>query len=180
MAINYEGIGNLREDYKNEQRIAAQVGLITDPSLVLKMYLMLTESSIPFSSDTVIEAKEFIKKEIKDKRLDPLTGMGFAILSENMLNVVRYDTKYPIVLRNQLYDYNETFASAKPLDIRDDGSFCIWEFSIAEHERNAWEIYLDSRRSKSDKEQYLRSFIEGPLGIHGQPIKTAIPLAVYD
>ena len=68
MAINYEGIGNLREDYKNEQRIAAQVGLITDPSLVLKMYLMLTESSIPFSSDTVIEAKEFIKKEIKDKR----------------------------------------------------------------------------------------------------------------
>lgn len=172
--INFDGIGNLRDDFKYEPQHVMSVGLLTSPSLVLKMYQMAKE--MPFSWDRMVDAKKFLAREIEQGRVAPLTGLGFAILSKDMLNVARWDTEHPIVIKNQIYgvpEYTEehlkllgqksAFDSAELLDLGKVGPFCIWELGIVNWERNAWKKYLQSKRTETDKWDYLESTIEGHL-----------------
>ncbi len=52
-----------------------------------------------------------------------------------MLNVARWDTEYPIVVKNQIYGFEGSINSAGPLDINNVGSFCVWELGIVGHEK---------------------------------------------
>ena len=158
----YENIGNIGGDYDHRPRWVTPWKLFESPNLVLKMYSMVIkgESSL---SNPVSDAEEFLRKEIKEGKIDPLTGLGFAILSEDTLNVARWDTKQPIV-KNQIYGYeNGDMKTAEPLDISDVGSFCIWELGIVNHEREAWKRYLKYRRTEAAKIRYLDDMIEGKL-----------------
>ncbi len=172
--VNYKNIGNVREDYNHEPRTVSPVGLITSPNLVLKMYNMIKEA--PFSWDTIVDAKKFLTEEIKNEKIEPLTGLGFVILSENMLNVAKWDDMVPIVLKNQIYSYvnytdenmkilgyGNKFDGAELLDIKDVGAFCIWELGIVNHEKGAWKMFLKSERTEAYKKAYLGSVIEGRL-----------------
>ena len=148
-------------EYKHEPRCVVPCGLIEDPNLVLKFYAMFKGA---LTQSNVDEAREFLEDRIGLGvglgEIDPLSGFGFAILSEDMLNVARWDTN-PIVLRNQIYGYEQDessgkyFNNAKLLDIRNVGSFCIWELGIVDYERDAWMKYLKSERSEKDKDDYL-------------------------
>src|SRR3989344_1313680 len=132
--MDLTNIGNF--DYKHEPRCVVPCGLIENSNLVLKFYAMFKEA---LTQSNVDEAKGFL---------------------EDMLNVARWDTN-PIVLRNQIYSYEQDersgkyFDNAKLLDIRDVGSFCIWELGIVEHERKAWMKYLKSEGNEADKNDYL-------------------------
>jgi hypothetical protein len=129
------------------------------------MYAMLKKSEEDYKIiDNVGSAKKLLEQEIDKKRIEPLIGLGFAILSEDMLNVARWDTEYPIVIKNQVYGYKKNdLRTAELLDIGNAGSFCIWELGIVDHEKNAWKRYLESERTERDKERYLDSMIEGDL-----------------
>ncbi len=173
-SVQYKNIGNIRDDYAHEPRIVTLVGLVTSPNLVLKMYQMAKKE--PMNWDAMVDSKKFLTKEIENGNIESFTGLGFAILSEDMLNVARWDTEYPIVLKNQIYGYtnhsridleclgyDNMFESAELLDTKEVGSFCIWELSIVNYERNAWEEYLRSDKTRARKEEYLESTLEGVL-----------------
>jgi len=153
-----DSIGNF--DYFHEGRKVIPVGLVETSSLVLKMYNMVTELK---PTNPVENARKFLKAEIKKGKINPLTGMGFAILSRNNLNIALWDDKCPILPKNNLYDYTSFPKEVKRLDLNKDGAFCIWELGIVAHEKDAWKKYLISGRTKRNKERYLNNFMEGDL-----------------
>lgn len=166
--IKYENIGNISEDYEHKPRIVNPTGLIVNPHLVLKMYYMLKEDTNDFESFGNVE--KFLTTELNKKRLAPLVGLGFAMLSEDMLSVSRWDTKYPQVIKNQLYEYSfnqreNLISTAQKLDVKECGDFCSFELGIVSHEKDAWEKYLVSKHTNQDKKQYLENMFEGYLGV---------------
>ncbi|MEM4230311.1 MAG: hypothetical protein QXF25_00310 [Candidatus Pacearchaeota archaeon] len=156
--ILYGNIGNV-EMPDIERRRATKVGLVTSQNIVLKMYSMLKKSPEDFS-ERIQEAKGFLEKEITEGKIEPLSGMGFAIFSENRLNVSRWDSKQPLVVVNQVYSYDGNFT---PINISEAGSFCIYELVIVASERAAWERFLRSHRDSEDKKRYLNSWFEGEI-----------------
>lgn len=140
------------------------IGLIEEPNLILKFY-DIHFSGKPTDESTLNKVRGFLQAEIKEGRVDPHTGLGFAILTNDTLNVVRWNKEYPILVQNQQYGFNDDYTSAKALDIRETnvGSFCIWEIGVTDYERKVWRKYVDSDKSEEDKKDYLHSVIEGSL-----------------
>ncbi len=165
--MNLENLGNVPESYIHKPRYVSFLGLITEPNLVLKLYSMLErirdKECIAVDDDMT---KSFLTYRIRNGEIEPFIGLGFAILSEDMLNVARWDTTYPIVLKNQIYEHEdcrlvgEKIHQASLLDTREIGSFCAWELGVVNHERLAWLKYLNSRRSEEEKDRYLISVLD--------------------
>ena len=168
----FSNVGNLG-DYKLIPQKVQYAGLITTLSLVMKLYQMTPKTD--FQLDRIPATKSFLEEEIKKGEITPLTGIGFAIQSKDMLNVVRWDHEYPIVMKNSIYSFEDLtseelsqkkqalFDTAKRVSVDQTGPFCIWEETIVAHERNAWKIYLNSQRLEEDKKAYFRSIIKGFL-----------------
>jgi len=151
-----ENIGNVRQDYKHEPRIVVPRKTIIGDNLALKFYSMMKEREVRESD--VCSAIKYLKNRID--MVKPYIGMGFAILSEDMLNVARWDNQYPIVLMNDIYTYGDgDIKTATLADIRTTGSFCIWELGIIGYERNSWKNFLSSKRTIEDKKSYLGDFL---------------------
>ena len=160
--MKLENLGNAPE-YVHKPRHASPEGIIETPILVLKMYdLQLSGINNPLDA-----ARRFLNYEIDAGNIKPLIGLGFAILSSDMLNVSRWDNQYPIVVNNQIYTFGPNskrpFESAKRASIDEVGPFCIWELGIVNHEKEAWKEYLASERSEQDKRKYLANMIIGEL-----------------
>jgi len=165
--IQLENIANVPEDYKSMPRTSVYTGLIISPELILKTYQML-KADEHFNPSLVANACRFLEREIERKKVDPMSGMGFAILSTDMLNVARWGAGGNArVLFNQLYQFSPNMKD--PLDwsdrlsIEKSGSFCIWELGIVANEKEAWKRYLASKRTAEDKKAYLDSRMEGDL-----------------
>ncbi len=162
--MKLDNLGNFR-NFENPPRLVKPLDLIATPNLILKGYDMYTEK--PSEIETIVQMENFLKQEIEEGKIDPRIGLGFAILSKNMLNVVRWDTLLPIVAINNLYEFpeeNRDIMNAWSLDINNDcGTYCLWELGIANHEKEAWKKYLASEGTKKDKINYLENSIEGKL-----------------
>lgn len=156
-----DNIGNIREEYEHKQRTARIRGIVETPRLCLKVYSMAKD--LHPTEKTMRKTYQLLKEHIDKGKISPLIGLGFAILSEDILNVARWDDEYPIVLKNQLYGFDRSIKSAKPLDITDVGTFCIWELGIVNHEKEAWKKFLESTRRWFHKKEYLENFIQGKL-----------------
>ncbi|MBW3022948.1 hypothetical protein KY308_02505 [Candidatus Woesearchaeota archaeon] len=160
-------VGDITGDYAHKQRITLPFGLVTSPNLVMKMYAMFKEgpTRIVDVANFAQDSKNFLLSEIRKGRVEPLTGMGFVILSEDMLNVARWDAEHPHVLKNQVYCFtnldNKINDAELHLDLQNLGSFCIWELGIVNFEKEAWKEYLGSSRTKGDKLRYLNRQLEG-------------------
>ena len=162
--MNYTNVGNIPETAKIVQREVRYIGLLEEPNLVLKFY-DIHFSSKPTNETTLNKVKDFLQTEIREGSVDPHVGLGFAILTNDTLNLVRWNKEYPILVQNQQYGFNRDYTSAKLLDIRENnvGSFCIWEIGVTDFERKVWRKFVDSERSENDKKEYLLSVIEGVL-----------------
>lgn len=161
--LNLSQIGNL--EYQHEPRFAYPHRVIQPTSeLALKLYRVGSEREPIFQLQEE-QAIQFIEREATNKRISPEIGMGFSILTKDMLNVVRWGKEHPIVMMNQIYEFNpdKISATAKRLDVNECGSFCIWEAGIIPHEREAWMKYLNSYKTDEDKENYLTNFCSGWL-----------------
>jgi hypothetical protein len=156
----YEKIGNLGE-YIHEQRIVRPIDLITTPKLVLKYYGMCGEGE-SFKGEHINQYKELMNNEIGNGHIKPLSGLGFAILSGDMINLAVWDKENPIILKNQIYSHSEE-GVRETLNLNTEGAFCIWELGIVNFERNEWMKYLQSEKKEADKIKYLNSTLEGLL-----------------
>jgi len=153
--------GNLG-NFENPRRFAKPEGLIGDSSLVLKLYNMYSQHG----KNPVEESKEFLKEKIKRGEIEALSGLGFAILSKDMLNINRWDWRYPIVVKNEIWEYDPKIGllgTIERVNINETGPYCVWELGIVNHEKNAWLKYLDSKMMEEDKIRYINDFIEGDL-----------------
>ena len=160
---NFSKVGNVPAYCTTPDRNVSYNGLITTDNLILKHYEMWKVDEAP-RKKLVEQSKKFIEKKIIGREIDPYIGLGFSILSKDMLNVARWDDTYPIVLQNQVYTFDgKDIETARLEDIRKVGSFCIWELAIVESERHMWKKYLGSERRESDKEKYISSFCQGKL-----------------
>jgi hypothetical protein len=164
--LNLGEFGNLPKNIAEksaEPRIAKFGGVVITSGLALKVYDMVTPNNM---KNPVDEAKSFLEEEIKGGRIPSLSGLGFAILSYDMLNAVRWDNEYPHVTKNILYEYHGGFGKDADIvkhSIDDAGAFCLWEERIVAEEGRAWLRYLKSERTETDKEVYLYDFITGAL-----------------
>lgn len=171
--ISLQGVGDISKDnYTHDIQDVDPWGLLTTPSLILKMYHMLPKKRSSINEVLIPESMCFLRKEIQKGNILPLIGMGFAILSKDMLNVARWDSKYPHVLKNQIYEFTplskgetkrNVFDSAVPLTVSEAGAFCIWELGIVAYEKDRWKNFLNSGRTLEDKKRYLENFVVGDL-----------------
>ena len=97
----FERLGNPSEIYVHIPRKAGFHGLVQTPDLILKLYEMHKRDR-PLPEPLMHQSKAFLEKRIHTREILPLLGLGFAIVSEDMLNVARWDNAYPIVLKNQI------------------------------------------------------------------------------
>ena len=162
MAIDYvlKGLGNVKPEYRNPERFSGPRGHIRTPKLVLKKYDMYVGE--PSDSEKLDNMERFVIKEIEDGRIDPRIGLGFTIFSRDMINVVRWDNKFPIVAVNNLYEFSDRdkdYLRPTKLDVGNFGAYCVWELGIVDHERKAWIKYLNSNRTEHDKVDYVFNFL---------------------
>ena len=150
----YAKVGNV--EYTHEPRIVKPFGLITTPKLVLKYYGMHKKGQ-DFKKVDIKLYKDLTKYKIKSKNIKPLSGLGFAILSDEVLNVSVWDKNEPIILKNNLFSYID--GQATKLDVNKEGPFCIWELRVVNFEKELWMDYLQSKRKESNKRKYLDSRI---------------------
>jgi hypothetical protein len=148
--------------YKHEPRMVKPRGLLNTPEISLKLYDMFTKDDC-IGSNPTREAEEFLKEEIARGEINPHSGLGFAILSKDMLNVARWYKTYPIVLQNNLYEFKPNFQKVTETSTEEAGSFCIWELGIVNHEKEAWKKFLTSNKDNRDVTNYLNNVIEGDL-----------------
>jgi hypothetical protein len=158
-------LGNVGEGFENPERIVRPLGPFVTRDLVLKLYDMYTEKPSDIMG-VVGNMENFLRKEINTGNIDPKIGLGFVILSKDMLNVVRWDKEYPIVAVNSIYGFpeeNRDVMNSKKLSADEIGAYCAWELGIVDHERKAWIKYLNSKRTDEDKANYINNYIEGKL-----------------
>jgi len=141
-------------------------GLVECPEAILKMYAM-SDDGHAMDRDLVGESMSYIQKLLSPNTpgaLNPFSGLGFAILSHEYLNVARWDLEDPVLLHNQPYSFGkERPCVFSPLENMDDGAFCAWELGVADVEKRAWLNYLRSRGTKKDKRVYLSTYEQGWL-----------------
>ncbi len=161
--MTYGNVGIVGSDYVSVPRYATPRGLVEARSIVLKIYTMHKEGE-RITDYTVRDTKSFLRAKAKEGEIKKHIGMGFAILSSDMLNIGIWDDKIPHVLKSQLYEYNNRdIHTAKPLDIRADGAFCAWELGIVKFETDLWVKYLASEHTGIDKDAYLSKQLIGEL-----------------
>jgi hypothetical protein len=157
-------LGNVRQGFRNPDRFATPCGLLMTPKLILKKYDM---HFAEYPDEIRVEGMErFLSKEIEKGKVSPRIGLGFAIFSKDMINVVRWDDKYPIVAVNNLYEFldmDKEYLKPAKLDVDNSGAYCVWELGIMEHEKKAWMKYLNSKFTEKDKMNYILNFAQGRL-----------------
>jgi hypothetical protein len=166
LKINCKNIGNV--NYTREKRDANFIGLSVSPRLAIKLYDMFDKEKLIQNKvcprEMISGLVDFMDNEIQAKKIKPYSGMGFAIASNNTLNIAVWDKEVPYLLKNQLYEIkNHDIKTIKPLLHLSDGAFCAYELGIVSHEKNAWLKYLASKKTDSDKKRYLLDGLNGLL-----------------
>jgi hypothetical protein len=153
---------DVRADYVHEPRIVKPQGLVVTRDCAIKLYSMMRTQEV--NKREIEYVRRMIRDELDTGRIKRYSGAGFGILSEDVFNLARWDINYPIVIMNDIYNYQDgKLKTAKLADVRETGSFCIWELGIVSHERDAWEKFLASERTEKDKIRYLDDFMKNPV-----------------
>jgi hypothetical protein len=170
-------VGNYAE-YKHEPQVTMPFGILTTKNtfkgqnLVLKSYEIGPDYDSFNDTITRGDAFQFISGGYKPTGLAAHSGVGFVILSGEMLNIARWraEPDRAHVLVNDLYELNKRKGGLDlvRLDVNREGAFCGWERAIAMHETKAWMRYLQSDRAIDDKVKYLLDQIQGGLRVGEQ------------
>ncbi len=169
MNMAYENIGNIAS-YTPRQMAVKTHGLITSPELVMKLYTMLPKGSEAQDGDikesNIDSAKRFLLDRIGEGEIKPeMSGMGFAILSEDVLNATVWANDFPVLGINKVYFFSEQdLSDAKKADPNKSGAYCAYEARILAYEAEKWLAYLKSPMQESDKAAYLESGLETIIG----------------
>jgi len=161
--MNLKKIGNIPKSYEHESRVAVPRGLIKTRKAILKFYDMVIKEGE--GKHPIGEAREFIKRKMNSVEGKLELGLGFVILSRDMLNFSLWSESQIILPKQEIYaPFPRTkHHNTKKVSIDEEGAYCIWELGIVAHEKEAWKKYLASEHMIKDKEDYLNNFFNGNL-----------------
>lgn len=132
----------------------------------VKMYSMLCEKSPRLTNSQINVVRNFVRNELKSDKIDPKIGLGFAILSEDILNINMWGGEFPSLINPNIYSINESAYSIKDFEHQDVvsvGSYCAWEGALVGHESRVWREYMLSGRTNGDKLLYLKNLYSGKI-----------------
>lgn len=124
----------------------------TDPSLILKFYVM-HEKGNDISEGDIREAADFLQYKYNTET--DLAGLGFAVMSSEMLNICRWHNQNTDVIVPAVYLLDKGVYEWQKADVNKVGAFCSGEKRVYDHENNAWLKYLNSEKTQADKLNYL-------------------------
>jgi len=131
-------------------------GLILLSNLVLKKYLMVPEGgSLP---EGIEPAGEVINRDLAKGRLRPFSGLGFLILSEDVLNVSIWHDEYAATIVPNIYQLEGRLWIPHPVE--EVGAYCSAEKRVYDHENSAFLRYLASPKENWDKITYVNDFLQ--------------------
>lgn len=92
-------------------------------------------------------------------------GVGCAIHSPDILNIVLWDAEEPIIVHPHIYELERKGLrqTIRQADITKVGPFCIEEVLLLTKEWPFWEAFLHSSQQKVDLARYLTQGFEGNL-----------------
>ena len=165
LLTNLENLGNF-PNYINNPKESIREDHFISKKMILKKYILTNQQNSFLNYGALFETDMFILREIREGKINPFSGLGFMILSENTLNLARWDEEIPYLLKNNVYSINLEKKHIKILGMlerMEEGAFCMWELGIVSHEKEAWKKYLNSSRKLKNKEEYLNTFFDGKL-----------------
>ena len=176
--LDLDNVGNVDSNcrYLGKRRVEKVGTGLFQPQqdLVLKLYEMSVQGK-PILPQLIGDCQTHLERLGEQRKLRTGLGLGFAIISnsgyskDGFVNVIEWGN-YPISAVTQSWTIRSggkirnPMIIANPIDIAEDGPFCIHEISILAHEAKAWEIYLATApedRSAADKQKYLDNFFTG-------------------
>lgn len=173
--MKLDDLGNF-EGYKPKSRTVRPYGPAYEEGIAaVKIYSMLPESSKPFTDSEMSLARYFICEELRSGRVEPKIGLGFAVLSEDVLNINLWGGEFPSLLNPNIYTWKTSTCNWGRGEIASDGAYCAWEGELVGYESRLWREYMLSGRRAADKKWYLENSYSGeirdvPGGINGMDV----------
>lgn len=141
------------------------IGLVRDGEWLMKLYGIKDWRDLPLLG----EVESFVEENGFSGELGEFSGMGFAILTPDILNLGMWSKGNPRILLNKLWDYD--FRKGLTDSARGDEfegvnvlPYSLEELQIVAHEALAWRRYLDSKREEQDKINFFQDvFPDGEL-----------------
>ncbi len=164
----YDFVGGREGDYIAKPHSIEPFGFVatSDKHAFLKRYSKRDIPNEPFSQKTMDIASRLVLDRIENGSIDKKLGLGFMILSNGYINVSFWGGELPSLLNNSLFGFKNEENMAREineLDIRKEGTYCVWELGVVEHEARAWRRYLQSKKEEADKIQYLNDSLRGTI-----------------
>ena len=164
--IDLTKFGNFK-GYTPENRVVKSHDSFCEQDVAaLKVYSMLCEKTRQFTDQEINFTKYFVGRALESKRIDPKIGLGFLILSEDVLNVNIWGGDYPCLINPNIYEFPENGILTQTFvrkDVKDVGAYCAWEGAIVGHESRVWRQYMHSKRTKQDKALWLMDVYSGNI-----------------
>lgn len=171
--LTLEAIGNIDPDYKPRIRFTTPLPptYVRDTAAV-KFYKMVPYRLDPNEPDLVskqdiTEARKFLTERLRQREIDPKTGLGFAIVSEDVLSLTMWGGDFPSLANPTIFTYGPrplTRNSLKKAEIETAGAYCAWEAQdILAYEAKAWINYMNDSNSTSDpesKEAHKQAYLD--------------------
>ncbi|MEK6888674.1 MAG: hypothetical protein AABW80_01055 [Nanoarchaeota archaeon] len=167
--FDFRNIPDIRK-YQSCPRSVKYHGLaVPNPSVAVKMYSMF-EKGRPFLSD---DEERTLKGSVEEILLgegrfsiEPKLGIGFSIVSEDVLNISMWGGEYPSLINPNIFSWDERkvfLINLKRQRIEDVGAYCAWEVAILAHESEAWRRFLRSAKEEKDIKIYLADIFSGEI-----------------
>jgi hypothetical protein len=169
MAIfNLRNVGQVKPEYVLPRFESRYNGVSFDagsdtPTWIVKNYQLFNKAKNE-SPDNFLSTNQvyvLIQDAIERRKLTRQIGLGFAVVSRDILNLSLWREDFPHLPKQTLWVYNgEAWTMA---NLAEDNSYCIGEGAIYAHERDAWQKFLGSSKKEKDKMDYLDSILKnGP------------------
>lgn len=105
-------------------RIINPYGHFETSELVLKIYTLI-EKGETISRKQVRHAMNFVRFQIEEGKLNTRSGMGFGIVSPEILNISRWDKEYSDVIVPGIYTLEDELWQREQVD--EVGAYCSGE-----------------------------------------------------
>jgi hypothetical protein len=134
--------------------------LQVNPQLILKSYIMEETGKSSLGQRELFRAYDALDDGFARNKIDQLSGMGFLILSDGVLNVCRWqdDPECLDVIVPAIFELDDKTWFQQ--EVNRVGAFCSGEQKIYAHENDAWLRYLASERTEKDKLTYFGDFFK--------------------
>lgn len=160
-------LGSIPAEYEHIHKLISPADGLALPAAYLKWYeVRRTDAEI--SGESRAEARQFLRSQAADGRLDIDGELGFVIhhlCGESFYFLIVCTWRNQNELWQTLYGQDVAAGGGYRLLPRDGHlpMLCVWELGAVLHEQRAWSSYLRSARDERAKRAYLEDQASGTV-----------------